>query len=200
MPHYSIHHSTPLTPSQTAALARKITNLHTTLFSAPSIFVNITFHPTTPSTQTTFVGGRQVRTNYINGFLRPRGPEKAAELKTLVLEIGKAWEEIVVAPATLRVVDDEDVGLPLNLQRKRGAGNGGDPTMLQGSLANPLTLHNIFIHGTIVTGAEQGFLLPLAGQDDQWLEENMAEFKRRADVGDESMRKLVGEVRIKSKL
>jgi hypothetical protein len=46
----------------------------------------------------------------------------------------------------------------------------------------------------IVAGAEQGFLLPVAGGDAQWAAEHLAEFRRRADDGDESMQGLVREV------
>lgn len=47
----------------------------------------------------------------------------------------------------------------------------------------------------IAAGAEQGFILPIAGEDGKWIEENMAEFERRAKDGDESMRALAEEVK-----
>lgn len=43
-------------------------------------------------------------------------------------------------------------------------------------------------------------MLPATGQERGWLEENMEEFRRRAERGDQSMRALVGEVRVRSKL
>ncbi|KAH9881810.1 hypothetical protein J1614_000981 [Plenodomus biglobosus] len=198
MPHYAIHHSTPLSHTQTSALATTITALHTTLFSTPSTLVNVTFHPTTPASQTTYVGSLQVQTNYIHAFLRPRGPQNATKLKKLVEEISRVWEDIVVTPSS---TPKEDTILPLNLQRKsRAADMNDDVTRMRGSLENHMTLHNIFIHESIVAGAEQGFALPLAGKEGAWMEENMAEFKRRMERGDRSMRALVGEFRVRSKL
>ncbi|KAF2844672.1 hypothetical protein T440DRAFT_314665 [Plenodomus tracheiphilus IPT5] len=226
MPHYAIHHSTLLSPTQKSALATTITNLHTTLFSAASIFVNVTFHATTLQTQTTFVGGQQVQTNYINGFLRPRGPSNAPKLATLIQEISKAWEDIVVTPSSSTTSSISPSSLPapepltINLQRLQSKSTFYDATIFphsspvpdhrstaiaskpteQGRLDNPLTLHNIFLHESIAAGAEQGFLLPLAGQDGTWMQENMAEFERRAETGDESIRVLVGEIKVKSEL
>ncbi|KAF2690471.1 hypothetical protein K458DRAFT_290325, partial [Lentithecium fluviatile CBS 122367] len=63
-----------------------------------------------------------------------------------------------------------------------------------GSLDDPRALHNVFLMEDIAAGAEQGFVLPLAGEDAQWAEENMQEFRRRAEDGEEGMRRLVEEV------
>jgi hypothetical protein len=48
--------------------------------------------------------------------------------------------------------------------------------------------------GDIVAGYEQGFMLPEAGEDGKWIRENMAEFERRAEDGDDVMRDMVEEI------
>lgn len=62
-----------------------------------------------------------------------------------------------------------------------------------GRLDDEKALHNCFIMEDIAAGAEQGFVLPVAGRDGAWIEENMGEFERRAEEGDESMRALIAE-------
>lgn len=58
MPYYVIAHADPLTVQQRDALAATITKVHTTLFTTPSIFVNVKFEDT--STASYYVGGRKV--------------------------------------------------------------------------------------------------------------------------------------------
>ena len=48
--------------------------------------------------------------------------------------------------------------------------------------------------GGIIAGLEAGFVLPAAGGDVQWLEENWEEFNRRAEAGDEEMKGMVKEI------
>ncbi|KAF1362865.1 hypothetical protein EJ07DRAFT_105836 [Lizonia empirigonia] len=172
MPLYEIHHSCALSPSQRAALARAITTLHCTTFSAPSIFVNVTFHPT--SGQTIFVGGALQCTNYILGHLRPR-PNNAANRTHVVATLTQIWNEHARP-----------------LESALGSTAPGN-----GRLDDERALHNVFLIEDIVAGAEQGFMLPVAGQDAEWAKENMGEFERRAGEGDESMRVLVQEYKAK---
>jgi hypothetical protein len=68
----------------------------------------------------------------------------------------------------------------------------------EGRLDNPRALHNVFIFEALVAGSEQGFLLPMAGEDGKWAEENMGEFEARAARGDESMGRLVEEMKGKA--
>lgn len=63
----------------------------------------------------------------------------------------------------------------------------------EGRLDDPMALHNVFIFEDLAAGAEQGFLLPLAGQDGEWVRDNMRAFENRAKEGDESMKKLLME-------
>jgi hypothetical protein len=87
----------------------------------------------------------------------------------------------------------------VNLLEKVGevTGFGYKPKNGDGRLDDERALHNVFLMEDIVAGAEQGFVLPKAGDDGNWTKENMAEFERRAADGDESMRVLVGEVKAK---
>ena len=63
-----------------------------------------------------------------------------------------------------------------------------------GRLDDERALHNVFLMEDIAAGAEQGFLLPVAGEDAKWAEQHLAEFQRRARGGDISMRGLIKEV------
>lgn len=63
----------------------------------------------------------------------------------------------------------------------------------QGRLDDARALHNVFIMEDIVAGAEQGFELPVAGRDGEWVGEQRAEMERRVEEGDESMRALLEE-------
>lgn len=73
-----------------------------------------------------------------------------------------------------------------------------------GSLENPMDLHSIFVLDDIAAGYEQGFLLPEAGGDKRWIEENMGEFERRANAEapceDQDMQRLIEEIRMREDL
>lgn len=53
----------------------------------------------------------------------------------------------------------------------------------------------IFVHGSIVAGREQGFDLPLAGGDHEWIRNNMAGFEAKAASGNQDFVDLVHEVK-----
>ena len=76
-------------------------------------------------------------------------------------------------------------------------GVGCAPKSGEGRLDDERALHNVFLMGGIVAGAEQGFVLPVAGKDGEWVEANMKEFERRAADGDDSMRVLLQEYKSK---
>jgi hypothetical protein len=65
----------------------------------------------------------------------------------------------------------------------------------EGSLTDSKALHNVFIFDDVATGSEQGFLMPKAGEDKKWAEENMEAFEKRARDGDEAMKKMVEEAK-----
>ncbi|THV81888.1 hypothetical protein D6D29_05046 [Aureobasidium pullulans] len=54
-------------------------------------------------------------------------------------------------------------------------------------------LRLVMFYGAIVAGMEAGFSIPQAGDDKQWIEENMDAFKKKAEEGDEHFRELVEE-------
>lgn len=56
------------------------------------------------------------------------------------------------------------------------------------------TLRSVIVLGGIIAGLEAGLVLPPAGGDVQWLEENWAEINRRADNGDDEMKAMVKEI------
>jgi len=58
-------------------------------------------------------------------------------------------------------------------------------------------LDTVFVMGDIVAGIEQGFMLPEAGMDWKWAAENWDEFNRRAREGDEGMKRLVEECKVR---
>jgi hypothetical protein len=55
-------------------------------------------------------------------------------------------------------------------------------------------LRMIFILGDIVAGMEAGFAVPPAGEDKQWLKDNLAAFRERAESGDEDFKDVVNEI------
>ncbi|THZ24064.1 hypothetical protein D6C91_03435 [Aureobasidium pullulans] len=54
-------------------------------------------------------------------------------------------------------------------------------------------LRLVMFYGAIVAGMEAGFSIPQAGDDKQWIEENMEAFKRKAEEGDGHFRELIEE-------
>lgn len=87
----------------------------------------------------------------------------------------------------------------MNLLGKVGevTGLGYVPKSGDGRLDDERALHNVFLMEDVAAGAEQGFVLPVAGRDAEWAKENMGEFEKRAGDGDESMGLLVREFKAK---
>lgn len=56
------------------------------------------------------------------------------------------------------------------------------------------TMDRVVLNGSIVAGMEAGFILPAAGGDRKWIEENWEAFKSRAEAGDEEMREVVEDI------
>jgi hypothetical protein len=55
-------------------------------------------------------------------------------------------------------------------------------------------LTSIFVQGIIAAGWEQGVMIPESGNDRDWLKEHLADFKKRADSGEEEMKELVEDI------
>ena len=57
-------------------------------------------------------------------------------------------------------------------------------------------LRAIFVLGGVLSASEAGFLLPEAGGDAQWVRDNMDEFKKRAEAGDEDFAELLRDMKV----
>jgi hypothetical protein len=96
MPLYLISHATPLSSSQRDTLAAEITKIHTSLFTTPSLFVNVRF---TPADQHVgYVGGKKVQTNSISAHVR-YGPARGRDMYLqLVGKVAELWGNVVSCP------------------------------------------------------------------------------------------------------
>jgi hypothetical protein len=93
MPLYLFSHAIDLSPEQQDKLAVSITKIHTELFTAPSLFVNVRFSPA--SQYTGYVGGKRSQVNTIQGHVR-HGPSRTpAMYEKLTGSIAKLWREVV---------------------------------------------------------------------------------------------------------
>jgi phenylpyruvate tautomerase PptA (4-oxalocrotonate tautomerase family) len=95
MPLYSISHATSLSDEQQDQLAEGITKIHTNLFAAPRLFVNVHFSPA--SDYKGYVGGKRKQANIIRGRVR-HGPSRTPVMyEELMNSINKLWGEVVSA-------------------------------------------------------------------------------------------------------
>lgn len=170
MPYYEVNHTTPLLPSQKSDLALRLTQIHSTRFATPRLFVNVRFTDLTASSPTDattlYVGGHQRSKSHILAHVRTGASRTSADFDALCAEIAGAWEEIVEPMPKVR----------------RGE-EGGDRG-----------LYSVFVLGDIVAGREAGFAIPGAGGDGEWLVENMGAFRARAEGGEVEFGELVREV------
>ncbi|OQO09380.1 hypothetical protein B0A48_04778 [Cryoendolithus antarcticus] len=164
MPYYHIHHACTLTESQKHDLANSITTLHSTSFSTPKLFVNVRFTSLLNTTDF-YVGGRQVTKTHILAHVRTGASRTTKDWNKLCADLEQSWDEIVPLPKVKRSAPDED-----------------------------RSLYSIFILGGMAAGREAGLAIPMAGDDVNWLSDNMAEFKTRAANGQEEFADLVKEV------
>jgi phenylpyruvate tautomerase PptA (4-oxalocrotonate tautomerase family) len=168
MPYYEVNHSTILTASQKSDFANALTELHSTRFSTPRMFVNVRFNDITSLKETGdfYVGGRARTPTHILAHVRTGPSRKTSEFEALCKDVSAAWDEIVKPlPKVRRSAPDED-----------------------------RSLYSVFILGDIAAGMEAGFVIPQAGKDGEWLAENMGAFKARAEAGEEEFVELVKEV------
>ncbi|KAJ6489735.1 hypothetical protein C8R45DRAFT_929053 [Mycena sanguinolenta] len=68
----------------------------------------------------------------------------------------------------------------------------GDPATQDGLHAH---LAGAFVLGTVAGSYKQGFMVPEAGQDVEWMRENLPKFQARADDGNELFRDMISELR-----
>jgi phenylpyruvate tautomerase PptA (4-oxalocrotonate tautomerase family) len=165
MPLYTVQHACPLSLSQKDELAMALTLIHSNKFTTPKNFVNVSF--TDVSKAETYIGGHRATGNHIRANVRA-GPSRTQEdWNELCREVERAWYEIC--------------GTPLPQQK--------------GRTVPDTTLRSVIVLGGIIAGLEAGFVLPIAGGDVAWLEENYEEFQRRADGGDEEMAGMLKEIK-----
>ena len=164
MPLYTVQHACPLSISQKDELALALTTIHSTKFTTPKNFVNVSFEDV--ANANTYIGGHRATGNHIRANVRA-GPSRTQEDWTeLCREVERAWYQIA--------------GTPLPQQK--------------GKTKPDTTLRSVIVLGGIIAGLEAGFVLPQAGGDVAWLEENWEEFNRKADAGDEEMQGMVREI------
>ncbi|KAF2098457.1 hypothetical protein NA57DRAFT_56126 [Rhizodiscina lignyota] len=93
MPTYDVFHSCSLTAEETGQLALAITQIHSTSFGVPSLFVSIYFHDV--SSQAAYAGGkRRTSPNRITAEVRPEAHSRE-ELLGLLQDISDAWNKVL---------------------------------------------------------------------------------------------------------
>ncbi|KAL6713405.1 hypothetical protein ACLMJK_008870 [Lecanora helva] len=187
MPAYEIEHTTPLSPSEKDQLAQAITDIHTRLFTTPSLFVNVRFVKVGDGGEEGeggyYVGGRKTSVNRILAHVRPGGDRSTAMFNQLTNDINAAWREIILRP---------------HFPGKANGEGGGDKQQLQQQQQRELRA--VFILGTIIAGSEAGFMLPPAGGDRQWLRDNADAFRAKAEKGDVDFQQLMREMETREDL
>jgi phenylpyruvate tautomerase PptA (4-oxalocrotonate tautomerase family) len=165
MPFYSVQHAVALTISQQDELAEELTKLHSTRFTTPRLFVNISFVDV--SNATIYVAGRRKISNTIQAFVRAGPSRTQQDWDDHCRDIAAAWDRIIGSglPKIRRAEPDQDY-----------------------------SLRGVVIMGGLLAGYEAGFTIPGAGGDVDWVKKNLPEFQKRADEGDEDFKELVREV------
>ena len=143
MPAYEVEHVVPLDSQQKDEIAQSITAAHTSLFTTPSLFVNVRFTDT--SNQDVYVGGKKValsipsqhatkeayliqkRTNRILAHVRPGGGRSNTQFNELCSKLEQMWATYA----------------------RQSESGGPDDWDLR-----------IFVLGSIVAGSEGGLPLP----------------------------------------
>ncbi|KAK4506226.1 hypothetical protein PRZ48_004191 [Zasmidium cellare] len=95
MPRYDILHATPLTSSQHSEFAQAVTEIHTSAFKVPRLFVNVAY--TDIASRVQYIAGKRRDGNHIIAHVR-LGNRTRAELQQLSDDIIAAWDRIVVMP------------------------------------------------------------------------------------------------------
>ncbi|KIW67810.1 hypothetical protein PV04_07036 [Phialophora macrospora] len=172
MPLYQVLHGIPLTPYQKSLLAERITVLHSTEYLTPTLFVNVIFQPAEPVGDF-FLAGKP----YNNGVTSPNrimgtvrtGPKRTKErFDHFAKKLEAAWYEVVNGPK----------------QAGQANGTNGHHGELSKEEQRARKLHIVGFDG-VITGIENGVVLPSADNEGTWLKDNMAYFKEQAEVYDD---------------
>ncbi|KAE8443969.1 hypothetical protein EG329_001193 [Mollisiaceae sp. DMI_Dod_QoI] len=198
MPFYEIIHHINLTRQQRETLAREITTLHSKAFSAPSYFVNIKFSPShnasilapsSPVVPEYFIAGKaRPHPNLIFAHVRSGASRSNDAFAKLAEDIENIWDEVVGLPSF------QPSGHPAQTHpESHGMGGGQEGGEKGRDWSDERRLQAVYIVPGLVA-RESGLRIPEAGGEREWLQANWGTFQRRADEGDEDMRRLMGEV------
>ncbi|KAL1645164.1 hypothetical protein SLS58_003869 [Diplodia intermedia] len=95
MPLYIVSHKDPLNTSQRDELAAAITKIHTTVFTTPSLFVNVKFEDVSDASY--YVGGKPTRVNAIHAHVRPGASRPRSAYDELCRQLRRdAWERVLL--------------------------------------------------------------------------------------------------------
>jgi len=165
MPFYEVYHCCPLSISQQDELAAAITTIHANKFTALRNFVNVAFKDVNDAPR--YVAGKRQTSNQIFAWVRT-GPTRTHEdWEDLIRQIEHAWGSVC--------------GLPL--------------PQAKGRTPPDTSLRGVVVMGGLVAAMESGFMIPAAGGDAQWMRENWAVFKEKADAGEQEFVDLVEDAR-----
>ncbi|OCT48813.1 putative cis-3-chloroacrylic acid dehalogenase [Cladophialophora carrionii] len=102
MPFYEVQHTYPLTLPQKHAFAKAITELHSTTFLTPSLFVNVSFHLLQPRNEENvyFLAGEPVAhnnagPNRVLAMVRTGPKRTKATWDDLAAKLEERWYDIV---------------------------------------------------------------------------------------------------------
>ncbi|KAM3453973.1 hypothetical protein MY4038_004681 [Beauveria bassiana] len=174
MPYYEVNHSLPLTDAQRQSLAQAITKIHATTFNTPTMFVNVRFVKEDLAQGNLFIAGvRETRTsNIIISYVRTSAARTKADFDQVAKELEDAWYDVV----------------------GKGAKTSEHPYLVE----DPETrLHAIGML-PIVTAREAGFTIPVAGEEAEWIREQLPVFKQLAGHGEASFVSLLSELQSKA--
>jgi len=174
-----------LSDSQKDKLAQAITKVHTSRFTTPSLFVNVRFIDV--QNESYYVGGKLHRTNRVKALVRAGGGRSQQGFDQLAREVKEAWDNVLLETDA---ADGKATNHSGDISGPRVAIPAGDERELK----------VVFITGTILAGVENGFTLPPAGGDVEWLKSNLVEFERLADEGHQDFIDLVAEIRSREDL
>jgi len=181
MPFYQVFHSYPLDKPQKQRLASAITQLHSRTFKTPTLFVNVHFHDEDASNENYFMAGaaRVNATNRIFAMVRTSDQRTKAHFDALAEKIENEWYDTVIGE---KITEGKDKG------KRKGQ---DDETETQRGAKKLLFV----VFHPMIAARENGVTIPGAGEEGNWLKDNMAYFKEQAEgKGDEDFANLVKEV------
>ncbi|ATY62386.1 hypothetical protein A9K55_009236 [Cordyceps militaris] len=173
MPYYEITHSYPLTDAQRQALAQAITKIHVAAFHTPSMFINVRFIAEDLAKSHAFVAGVRVlkTSNSIISYVRTSPTRTKADFDKVAKAIEDAWYSTV------------------------GKGSSEQHPYLREA---PETRLHALAMLPIVTAREAGFAIPVAGEEAEWIGEQLPVFKQLAASGDAGFVSLLSELQAKA--